>query len=477
MKFVLHYFILTLFCITCHIRYVNALSATTSNTIHGHAPYLTFDGGATKSDIKALLGIRLSNGQAYIPEGGESSLYPNATVIDYSDVIDLPDGMDTFDSVETLVPLSGNSNYPNIALNDLISTNHYWYDEDGDDNIDISGRLSLAWYDVSGNNVTDIVKENPTSKFDPCFAPYRLNLYVTKVQLSTQYGEPRENNIGPEWGGAHIYNFNPNMKTNHARVCFATPNDVYGMNGKNWSSLHGLEIKDVDNPEENFPTTGANELSFYLRLVGITPEQVINANGTTVSAVSGSSLVSLLLSSDEARLKITLKGPNKDSINKSFSPSLFKLYADSQHSQLLYSFKIERWYIIKPIDIDDNDNNQGMVDYGHAQEFCRDLGGNYRVGGIADYTNANYPSWMLGAPGQRNEFLRQLSYKSNGRWIGGLLNEWGKTYTFDTDDWRHSSMFWTSDSDGSSQYSVAGYNGAIIPTDSSMFLTSVCVTP
>jgi hypothetical protein len=475
-KLVLRYFILNLFLMVCHIHYVSALSAITTNVIRGHAPYLTFDDDRIKEEkyMEVLLGIRLSDGRGYVPLGGESNLYPNATVVDDYDVIELPSDAD-FNSVQTLVPLSGNSSYPSIDLKNIVSANHYWADNDGDSHIDVTGSLELAWYDVNGNNITDFVKNNPTSKFDPSFAPYSLRLHVTDVQLSTQYGIPNETTYK---GRSYTYYFNLGKV---ARVNYALPPNMYGTAGKYWNHSYGFQVMNIHNPEENFPTTGSNDLSFHLLLANITPEQVINANGTIVSAVSGDSSVKLLLSAeksdslseDEVQLKLTLKGPSKDSDNKSFSPSLFKLYADSNHNQLLYSFKIDRWYITQLYDYD-NDNN---VDYAQAQIFCNGLGNDYRVPSVGDYTNANNDndSWIWGVPGQKNESLRQLSYKSDDRWIGGLFNEWGAFTSNELGDW-NSYEYWASGLYDDKQYTILPY-GQIFVGYSDDYAMPACVTP
>ncbi|OCG13116.1 hypothetical protein A9G24_08185 [Gilliamella sp. App6-5] len=460
-KPVLHYIIPILFFMTCHIHDAGALSATTADVIHGHAPYLTFDGGATKSDIKALFGIKLPDGREYVPEGGESNLYPNAkVVINEYEPIELPSNANTFDSIQTLVPLSDSS----IDLNDLIGGNDYWSDDDGDGNVSITGRLELAWYDVNDEYITDT-----TSNFDPCSAPYQLELYLTNPQLSTQYGVPKTRSLPDVW---QTYRF---KVTNEARVCYAQPPDLYGMSGTNWSRGLGFQVKNIDNPEQNFPTTGSNELSFRLMLGGITPKQVIDANGTTVSAVSGGQSVTLLLSIetglglddyDEELLKITLKGPNKDSSNKSFNPSLFKLYADGSHNKLLYSFKIERWYIANP-----DDSNDGS--YAEAQIFCNSLGNDYRIPSVGDYTNANNSSWQWGEPGQENESLRQLSYKSGNKWIGGLFNEWGEfTYDNNRNDHWSDDQYWAFDG-----YTVSPYGDIASNNNIYTFAMAACVTP
>ncbi|MCO6556677.1 MAG: hypothetical protein J6577_05540, partial [Gilliamella sp.] len=73
-----------------------ALSATTSERIHGTAPYLTFDGGVTKvTKTEDLLGIKLSDGRTFTSQNNSSS--PTAP-------IKLPNVGDTLADIEMIVP-------------------------------------------------------------------------------------------------------------------------------------------------------------------------------------------------------------------------------------------------------------------------------------------------------------------------------------------------------------------------------------
>ncbi|OCG38491.1 hypothetical protein [Gilliamella sp. Bif1-4] len=86
-----------------------ALSATTSERIHGTAPYLTIDGGVTKvTEIRKLLGIKLSDGRTFTPQNNPSS--PTAP-------IELPNAWGTFADIEMIVPPLSDS----ININDLVT--------------------------------------------------------------------------------------------------------------------------------------------------------------------------------------------------------------------------------------------------------------------------------------------------------------------------------------------------------------------
>ncbi|NUE95829.1 hypothetical protein GYW75_05445 [Gilliamella sp. ESL0232] len=237
-------------------------------------------------------------------------------------------------------------------------------------------------------------------------------------------------------------------------VCYAQPNlsndssnntEYKDLDGPDWVKGKGFVPQDINNPQRNFPSTGTNNVYFYLLLANVTPEEIISANGARVFPESGSG-VSLALSSAitpgwgrgsrDVALKIVLKGPVNSSANKNFSPSTFKLYSDRAKSNVLYSFKIERWYIAQGANI-----NASVQD---AKNYCNRIG--YRMPSVADYTNANNDDiWTGGIPGRNiNGYRRQLSYRGgNGKWIGGLFNEWGTLFNnpnhyLGLDDWETS---------------------------------------
>ncbi|MWP60955.1 hypothetical protein [Gilliamella sp. Pas-s25] len=437
-----------------------ALSATTSNVIQGSAPYLTMDGGVTKAmSEEGLLGIKFPDGSVYIAPGANTDLYPDARVDNSSlnSPITLPDEAKTFADIQTLVPLTGNSHYPRIDLNNLIGDPYnYWGDAEGDGNASATGSLTVAWKNADNKDITAEIKANPNKLLTACDVPYQLTITATNGHLSTEYGVPQTstfNNI------SHTYYLG--VKADKPSACYAYPNSQNDgalfeiLDGPNWVRFAGFKVNDADKPSDNFPTTGANNLHFFLLLSGITPEQIIAANGATVSAESGHG-VTLSLSADQVNwnyrwagidfdeesaawnarpiairsgLKIKLTGPTIDSIDKRFSPSLFKLYADSSHTKLLYSFKIERWYINNPIYYDDRHFPvYNAMTHEQAIQFCQGLGSHYRLPAVNDYTNNNslWLGWTGGLPDLDSDFYqRRLSVKRGNRWVGGLFNEWG----------------------------------------------------
>lgn len=85
---------------------VYALSAFTTESIKGSAPYLTLDDGVSKiTSTEELLAIKLPNGTVITPQNDVSSI---------TNPIELPDKTNTYASVQTIVPLpiSGNNQFP-----------------------------------------------------------------------------------------------------------------------------------------------------------------------------------------------------------------------------------------------------------------------------------------------------------------------------------------------------------------------------
>jgi hypothetical protein len=460
-----------------------ALSATTTKVIQGSEPYFTFDNGVTKEqNLLGLLGITLSNNMSYIAPNASNRLYSNA-IIDVSrenNPIELPNKTDTFSSIKTIVPIES---YPVLQLERVIGApNNYWQDDDGDTYSGVNGSLMIKWQDKKGKDITSEVKAHPDSLLNICDAPYKITLSVTNGNISTQYGIPKTKFFD---GSSHSYYIKP--KIDKPKVCFAQPN-LYKQAGDesatNWVRDKGFIVQPFTQPTNNFPTTGLNKLFFYLLLGGITPEQVIAVNGKNINGTgTGVKLhLSVAMTSNwdgrypdgDKALKIELIGPNRLSPDKAFTPSEFKLYSDSIGGHLLYNFKIERWYIALP----------GEVNYINSQKFCHELGNGYRVPDINDYTNANRTdtdfSWAGGIPGRdSNHYQRRLSYRAGSRWIGGLFNEWGFTFNghypeIDLDNYN----CWASQSIGGDQFNVDAYNGFInhnYPTNTNG--RAVCVKP
>ncbi|OCG39893.1 hypothetical protein [Gilliamella sp. Bif1-4] len=125
--------------------------------------------------------------------------------------------------------------------------------------------------------------------------------------------------------------------------------------------------------------------------------------------------------------------------------------------------------------------------YVNAQSFCQNLGNDYRVPNINDYTNANGNDWTGGIPARNSEwYQRSLSYQdASGNWIGGLFNEWGWTSNgtnnsinaYPESDWDFYNV-WAYQPHNDMQYYVSALGGGVYFNYPSVFdIRAACVTP
>lgn len=445
------------FLLTINSAY--GLNAHTAKTINGEPPYLTFDGGVTKvNDASALLSITLSDGNEIKATDDTSSL---------DKPIELPNGEETFSTVKTVVPFPANNNrYPSYYMNNIIGPNNYWGDADGDTYDNITGAVSVRWKDKDDRDITMDVGDNPNGAISFCDAPYKLTVMVGPGQFSTKYGDPKISGYNVS---SHTYYIVPN-KAEAGRVCFAEPNlsMQYDWDNRNFVTGLGFRVTKPANSgnywgansvnNNNFPTTGAHGLNFYLITNGITPAEVVAINGSQVTA-SGSN-VHLTLTATETpqwrrgegptsaggsiistgwygpfppvpAVKVQLSGPRYSSGDKSFSPVTFKLYADSSRKKLLYEFRLMRWYIAQPgKSYPGSKTGNGLDGQAQARSYCESFG--YRLPNVNDYTNANQPNFgwregfIDGSESAGDSYKRKLSYlETPTKWQGGILNEWG----------------------------------------------------
>jgi hypothetical protein len=395
-----------------------ALLATTSNYIQGTAPYLTFDGGATHADsVIPLLSVTLP-GNKIINASNDSSSLESPLVLDKLSA--------TFADIKTLVP---HGDYPETLADKVIDDNGYWKDDDGDTLRHVnSSKLKIKWQNLYGQDITNYVKDNLDKALNGCDAPYQLTLEVEDVSIKTEYGIPSESNKFT--GGRHTYYLYPKM--DKPQFCYAMPNLEYDLHSNDipydgaissinagngeWNKQRGFYAYNPANPGANFPTTGSHNLFFYLSVAGMKAQDIVNKNGRTI--LRGG--VTLTLNAENTLptglVKITLMGP-KESNPGSFIPSTF--YLHDKNNGPLYSFRLERWYVAK---------KGGAGGYQNAVTFCNNFnGGGYRVIKVLDFSNSNRAesvNWQNGIIDET--YLRKISYKENGYWMGGLLSEWGR---------------------------------------------------
>ncbi|MFQ0999825.1 hypothetical protein [Gilliamella sp. BG6] len=185
-----------------------SLSATTSDRIHGTAPYLTFDGGQTKATTTdTLLAIELPDGSTITPSTNTSSSTNPIRLINGS----------TFNDIHMVVPSGANT----VNLNDLVTRGN-WGDDDGDgqgaNGITATGSISV---DITDKNDRTVSRSETLNN---CNAPYKIKLSSTGGSLVTQYGVPNSSTFS---GSSVVYYINPN---NDVSVCYARPNLNWGEN-------------------------------------------------------------------------------------------------------------------------------------------------------------------------------------------------------------------------------------------------------
>ena len=449
-----------------------ALTAKTSNIIHGNAPYLTFDGGLTSvTSSEGFLWITLSNGVKFTPASNNSSINP----------IKLPNSGQSFADIGMLVPTDSNS----IALNSLIgSPNNYWGDNDGDgqgfNGIAATGNLSLSIVDKNDNAVAR------NEVLTICDAPYKVTLMSTDGTLRTRYGVPNSSSFS---ASSTTYYVNPNE---HPKVCFAKPNLIYGSNTEIngidfrgpvsiWNSNKGF-IPQSTNPSSyhlNFPTTGANNLYFDLDIGGagslIWPEK-IEHGGITATLEPNSTGTSV---------RVTLTGPTAspsqwvssetNKILRPELPQLFELVGKDKDGNVVvsYGFELKQWFINRGTD---------KYDYANTLSWCNHIK-NYRLPKVKDLTNSvcsgiwsNFRcNGIVGAlpPSVGNHYQRNIG--------AGLFSEWGYMGNYNNAYFGNGDYYWTGDKANNSidplYFGVSSDGGHVLwSNDLNYSIYGICVS-
>ncbi|MBC9130808.1 hypothetical protein FcAc13_05735 [Frischella sp. Ac13] len=417
------------------------ISATSLKSIQGSAPYIIFEGKILQ-DLNPLLAVTLP-----LPPNGDITTLNIDTESSAQNPIILASEIKVSD-IKTFVKLPPeNYDYPKIPIKKI--TNLSFVDKDEDVIMYISNNdyLMTTWYDNEGLSLVSSIHANPDMKLDPCMAPFHLNVYAYGTSFQTEYGNP---SIKGYPFTTHNYYFSPQVPSG-VKFCYAQPNlnNQDNVDTDSWKKNKGFVTYDKNNPENNFPTTGANNLFFDIKLAGLTVDDIIRINGTNVTPISGNG-ISLVLSKKDGKLRVTLKGPTYTSTNTSFNPATFKLYADNAKNTAFYSFKIQRWYIGF-----ENASN----DYSETLTRCQKL--KYDIPDVRDFTNSNREKdrngiqidWKNGISGVKEVYRRKISYKqSDGQWMGGLFSEWGTVtnqyykdsdWSNDTTDTYNVAYYWT----------------------------------
>ncbi|OCF98319.1 hypothetical protein A9G16_05315 [Gilliamella apicola] len=405
-----------------------ALTTKTTNIIYGSAPYLTFDGGRTRiTNTESLLGISLSDGRRFTPTTNNSSS---------TNPIALPVTGQSFADIGMLVPTDTNS----IALSSLIGTPYnYWGDDDGDgqgtNDITATGSLSLSivnrWNQpVARNEVLDICGG----------APYKLTLSNSGGTLKTRYGVPNESRFT---AGYATYYINPKETT--PKICGARPDSVWesrGLSAAVWVWSKGFLPQSVTPSSYglNFPTTGANNLFFWLYIGGV--GRSLSWAPVKHSGITATMTDEYVFSDGRQGVRVTLTGPvapssqwqseNPRRIDKPSLPQTFEIVGRDRRSGnavVKYGFVLKQWFV----------NRGSYVSTSSSVEsWCNKIG--YRLPKVRDLTNASCrvppPGTIDYCNGHESEINALTATPSSPdhrvrRHIGtGLLSEWGEMYEY-----------------------------------------------
>ncbi|MCO6539297.1 MAG: hypothetical protein J6569_04085 [Gilliamella sp.] len=462
-----------------------ALSATTSERIHGTEPYLTFDGGVTKvTKTEDLLGIKLSDGRTFTSQNNSSS--PTAP-------IKLPNVGDTLADIEMIVPPLSVS----ININDLV-TQGKWGDDDGDgqgtNGVTALGSISLAITDKDGNAVSR------GDALDICNAPYKVTLDSSGGTLTTQYGVPNSSRF---YGGTAEYYITLPLPP---VICSVRPNLLYGGTtgtGLDWDDPRYAGPANIWNPVKgflvqsttpssyglNFPTTGSDGLYFDLDIGGIDASQftwTVITSGSIRATVSwilpnqGTNEDKWIRDKSKNVTRVTLNGPearsqwsnsNPSQITVPSLPQTFELIGrDRSGNEVRYGFELRQWFV--------NRGGQG-ASLSNQTTWCNSLG--YRIPRIRDLTNAKcgvdnrwYP--CVNDIDGANPSSGFTGYQ---RHIGaGFFTEWGAMSYYTDADFVFDT-FWTSDATDtdSVQFTVYSYYGGVGSYSDYYSGFAVCTTP
>ena len=442
------------------------MTTSTTNFIHGNAPYLTFDDGQTRvTDMSNLLGISLSDGRTYSPNNNSAT-----------NPIVLPEMNETLINVNMLVPTNADS----IALNTLIGAPYnYWRDDDGDgqgsNGIAVTGNLTLTITDKNNKKVLR------NTALDICNAPYKVVLSSDGGTLSTQYGVPNSSDFS---GGSATYYINPKDRP---KICFAKPTLRYGSDteisgidfrgpASMWDPNKGfiVQSRDPSSYGLNFPTTGANNLYFDLDIGGVGPLRwdPVTHDGITATMTSNSS---------GTTVRVTLTGPfaneaqwQSDSPGIIYRPSLpqtFELVGrDSLDNEILkYGFQLKQWFI-----------NRGVNKYIYesTSSWCSNIG--YRIPTVKDLTNSVCEGiWSHSRCKDMEGGMPPSSGNHYQRTIGaGFFSEWGFMYYYTDANFGHSDYYWTSELGGNERLDVSSDGGHVFWAGySSYSVYGICLLP
>ncbi|PXY94388.1 hypothetical protein [Frischella perrara] len=450
------------------------LSKQTENPIQGTAPYLLFNfkNGETRkvlnSDDLLYMGFY---------DGDKLKIYDIRDNPSEENIFIVPATVKTFEQILLPIPLNASYNTGNFQFISLDELSSKWgVDDDGDRNFIGKGNLKVRITSEGGNTAKRY------EQFVACDSPYyKIHLIISgaiseEPAILTKYGNPERRVFSEQdikFFVRHIIEpsacwVKPNMTSNGG----ASNRDNYNGPVEQWDFSKGFSPQNIDQPSLNFPTSGMDNLSFQLTMA----ETKVNDMTYTTEPSNSELRLAITPVSDDKKViaKITLHGPNSSTTpppQNTFIPTTFTIFTDNSKKTKLYTFKIAKWFIVKP---NSNDNKKGVI-YSEAKEYCNNIG--YKLPLIGDLTNGNAPdiAWKGGLLGQPNNYQRRIG--------GGLLAEWGEiSQNYYPDNNVTSMYFWgdynDDDTNNSYKYRVSIDEGVVSRTNvNTITAQAICVSP
>ena len=458
-----HFFKKTLTCLLMlPLMYAFNAQALTSNTtaqaINGSAPYLTFDNGQTKSDnTRALLWLRFNDGNQEVKYDAPPKDNNNNPVI-----ITIPAAVNTFEDIQTVV----SANTPiidgvqSIDFSTILQDpNNYARDDDGDVVVSATGKIAMTILDSTEQKV------RRTDAIDTCSAPYTINLKIDDSEIKTQYGIPDSTSYSKLEDNYYLA-----MNSATLYTCFVQPAKTVIRGNENgesgqWDNNKQIYfMQNLNQPELNFPATGAHNLYFKLIIAGLK-----NINQLSYTKEPSNSNIDLEFGELNKTPIVRLKGPTSNSTSWKipFVPTTFTIYADTAKNKPIYSFKLQHWFIphtdIHGYSYLENNHN-------NAVNYCSTLSG-YRLANVSELSNAN-ANGIVGNPNANAMYpIRQIN--------GGLFSEWGGisgSYSQDK-QWSGFAAWTATPSVTPGQFYTVSLESGIIHSFRNQLTQTVCVSP
>ena len=431
--------------------------------------------------------ISLSDGRKFDGNSNNSDFTP----------IVLPVAGQSFEDIDMVVPKNADS----IELSSLIGEPYnYWVDDDGDgqgnDGITATGSIKLSIVDRTGQPVAR------NEVLDICKAPYKLTLSNTDITLKTRYGIPNERFIRA-YVGVTFY-INPKVESQQ-QICVAKPNMRFGEAtqpnyehyvgpASMWNPNMGFLTQSFtpSSYDLNFPTTGANNLSFDLDIGGIL--HIPPVNGIEWEVITSGDIKATITRSSKSRTSatVTLTGPaitdnsQKDTNNPSpiGIPSLpqafeivgkIKEYGRETGVVVKYGFVLKQWFV---------NRQKRFYTYRDTSTWCTKVG--YRMPTVKDLTNASCKGEGVGNPYYCEGSVGATPSAPNNyytRHIGaGFFSEWGKMQDYSGGDFHggrnyDDAYYWTSDRSPHNAFFVVNSNTGAISVNMYSERYGVCVYP